>query len=111
MIKNISIIIAILCVIIIPLSFFGIPGVGGDYANGWVKSIVTIIYFPLTFLLIFTISFILKKAIKINTFKVELIEKFLLFSLLIWFVVNLFFAFNLMTIDKQELYFQNYIPK
>ena len=57
---------AALFALIIPFWIMGVPGVENDYARGWEMGLDVIMYYPIAWIIVFGISWFLKKRISID---------------------------------------------
>ena len=57
---------AALFALIVPFWIMGVPGVESDYARGWKMGLDVIMYYPIAWIIVFGISWILKKRISID---------------------------------------------
>ena len=57
---------AALFALIIPFWIMGVPGVENDYARGWKMGLDVIMYYPIAWIMVFGISWFLKKRISID---------------------------------------------
>ena len=57
---------AALCVLVLPFWIIGIPGVRNDFARGWEMGLDVIIWYPISWIVVFSIALFLKKIMGIS---------------------------------------------
>ncbi len=58
--------LAALCALVIPFWIIGIPGVENDFARGWKIGLDVIMYYPITWVIVFGVSWGLRRVIPLN---------------------------------------------